>query len=92
MLIEILRMQQSDEFLFLFLLRKSLGERVGIEQQRVDQVPHSRMGNLEMAFSKDPKAKNVKQRERELQQHREERKQVIRPIKSLHLKKYVPKQ
>lgn len=44
-----------------------------------------------MSFSIDPKAKYQKQRERDMKKHREERRNVIRPIKSLHLKKYVPK-
>lgn len=57
-----------------------------------DAVPSGRLGNQQMTFSTDPKAKYMKQRERELKKHREERKNFIRPIKSLRLKKYVPRQ
>lgn len=51
-----------------------------------------RVGNLQMHFSTAPKAKIFKQKEKDLKQHREERKGLIRPIKSLRLKKYVSKQ
>lgn len=44
-----------------------------------------------MSFDINPRAKHLKQRDKELKIHREERKKVIRPIKSLHLKKYVEK-
>lgn len=51
----------------------------------------NRVGNTQMTFSIDRKAKYRKQHEKELEKHRDERKRVIRPIKSLHLKKYIPK-
>lgn len=44
-----------------------------------------------MTFSTAPKAKIFKQKEKDLKEHREERKGVIRPIKSLRLSKYIQK-
>lgn len=54
-------------------------------------MPNSRLGSTEMSFTIGKKSKQNKQHEKDLKKHREERKRVIRPIKSLHLKKYVPK-
>lgn len=75
---------------FNFCFRKSLGDRLG-GSNHLEQATNDRIGNTQMSFNTDPKAKYLKQRERELKKHREERKRVIRPIKSLHLKKYIPK-
>lgn len=75
---------------FIFLFRTSLGQRV--TESSSDTTSKAHLGNLQMKFSTAPKAKVFKQRENELKKHREERKTVIRSIKSLGLKKYVPKQ
>lgn len=69
--------------------RKSLGDR--LESTSHIEQTSNRLGNTQMSFNFDPKAKHLKQREKDLRKHREERKRVIRPIKSLHLKKYVAK-
>lgn len=79
-------------FLFFFYsFRKSLGDRLqntsGIDQP----VNSNRLKSTQMAFTIEKKSKYNKQRENDLKKHREERKSVIRPIKSLHLKKYIPK-
>lgn len=77
---------------FIFItFRTTLAER--IKQNSDDTgVPTGRLGNQQMTFSTDSKAKYTKQRDRELKKHRDERKNFIRPIKSLGLKKYVPRQ
>lgn len=69
--------------------RKSLGARLATTSDADHTL--ARIGNTQMSFNLDPKAKHLKQRDKELKKHREERKRVIRPIKSLHLKKYVAK-
>lgn len=73
-----------------FYCRKSLGDRLKnvIDQ---DQESNVRLGSTQMSFTIGKKVKHNKQRDIDLKKHREERKNVIRPIKSLHLKKYVPK-
>lgn len=76
--------------IFFFSFRKSLGDRL-INSKDADQMPNSRLGSTEMSFTIEKKSKQNKQHEKDLKKHREERKRVIRPIKSLHLKKYVPK-
>lgn len=56
-----------------------------------EQSTNNRLGSTQMAFNLEKKSKYNKQREYDLKKHRDERKSVIRPIKSLHLKKYVAK-
>lgn len=68
-----------------------MGQRIAAVKSDAS-VPTGRLGNLQMTYSTEKKAKYLKQHERDLKKHREERQKVIRPIKSLHLKKYVPKQ
>lgn len=75
---------------FIYFFRKSLGERL-IKSNDADQMPNNRLGSTQMSFTIEKKSKYNKQHENDLKRHREERKNVIRPIKSLHLKKYVPK-
>lgn len=74
-----------------FSFRKSLGDRLHISSGIDQPATSNRMGSTQMAFTIEKKSKYNKQRENDLKKHREERKRVIRPIKSLHLKKYVPK-
>lgn len=69
--------------------RKSLGARLA-STSHIDQT-NARIGNTTMSFDFNPKAKHLKQRDKELKKHREERKQVIRSIKGLPLKKYIAK-
>lgn len=56
-----------------------------------EQAGSTRLGSTQMSFTIEKKSKSNRQRDTDLRKHREERKRVIRPIKSLHLKKYVPK-
>lgn len=56
-----------------------------------EQTGSGRLGSTQMSFTIEKKSKSNRQRDADLKKHREERKRVIRPIKSLHLKKYVPK-
>lgn len=56
-----------------------------------EQTGGTRLGSTQMSFNIEKKSKSNRQRDTDLKKHREERKSVIRPIKSLHLKKYVPK-
>lgn len=74
-----------------FLYRSSLGQRIAATKSD-ESVSTGRLGNLQMTFSTEKKAKYLKQHEKELKKHRDERQKLIRPIKSLHLKKYVAKQ
>lgn len=76
--------------LFFLFDRTSLGQRVATTSNH--EASTGRLGNLQMTFSTAPKAKHLKQRDKDLKKHRDERQKVIRPIKSLGLKKYVPKQ
>lgn len=84
---------ESTEFsvFFFFASRKSLGDRLQNSSGTDQPVTSNRLGSTSMAFTIEKKSKYNKQRESDLKKHREERKSVIRPIKSLHLKKYVPK-
>lgn len=75
---------------FNFYFRKSLGDRLS-KAVESDVTSNTRIGNTQITFSIDRKAKYQKQRDKEMKKHRDERKRVIRPIKSLHLKKYVSK-
>ena len=68
-----------------------MGDRLQNSSGTDQPVNSNRMGSTQMAFTIEKKSKYNKQRENDLKKHREERKRVIRPIKSLHLKKYVPK-
>lgn len=56
-----------------------------------EQTGSGRLGSTQMSFTLEKKSKSNRQRDTDLKKHREERKRVIRPIKSLHLKKYVAK-
>lgn len=62
-----------------------------MESNNDEQLTSNRLGSTQMAFTIEKKSKHNKQREYDLKKHRDERKSVIRPIKSLHLKKYVAK-
>lgn len=77
------------KFPFFLNFRKSLGDRLTVTAG--SDTTTNRIGNTQMSFSIDRKAKYRKQQEKDLAKHRDERKRVVRPIKSLHLKKYVPK-
>lgn len=71
--------------------RKSLGDRLKNSSDQ-SEMTNSRVGSTQMSFNIEKKSKYNKQRDHDLKKHREERKRVIRPIKSLHLKKYVPRE
>lgn len=77
----------------LFFNRKSLGDRLrkSVNNDDDQMRTNNRLGSTQMTFTIEKKSKFNKQRENDLKRHREERKSVIRPIKSLHLKKYIPK-
>lgn len=70
--------------------RKSLGDRLK-NTSNEDQTRNNRLGSTQMAFTIEKKSKYNKQRDNDTKKHREELKNVIRPVKSLHLKKYIPK-
>lgn len=67
-----------------------MGDRLKNTSEQ-EQTGSGRLGSTQMSFTIEKKSKSNRQRDTDLKKHREERKRVIRPIKSLHLKKYVPK-
>ncbi|XP_055905930.1 nucleolar protein 10 [Eupeodes corollae] len=69
--------------------RMSLQDRVRKEQAANGNVElvGSGSGNRQMHFETKKPSRDAKKREFEMKKHREERKKVIRPIKSLKLKK-----
>ncbi|XP_055848507.1 nucleolar protein 10 [Episyrphus balteatus] len=69
--------------------RMSLLDRVRKEQAASNNVElvGSGLGNRQMQFETKKPSRDEKKREFEMKKHREERKKVIRPIKSLKLKK-----
>lgn len=69
--------------------RMSLQDRVRREQAASANVElvGSGLGNRQMHFETKKPSRDAKKREFEMKKHREERKKVIRPIKSLKLKK-----
>lgn len=77
--------------IFCFHFRTSFGQRLAASGKS-NAPTTGRLGNLQMSFNTAPKAKMFKQREKDMKLHREERKGVIRPIKSLRLKKYIPRE
>ncbi|KAM7351705.1 nucleolar protein 10 lethal (2) 34Fd [Cochliomyia hominivorax] len=72
------------------MMKVSLQERVAKVEEtnsKVQTIGRS-LGNRQMTFEmKKPPSKEMRKREFQMKQHREERKKVIRPIKSLKLKK-----
>lgn len=72
------------------MMKVSLQERVAKVEEtnaKVQTIGRS-LGNRQMTFEmKKPPSKEMRKREFQMKQHREERKKLIRPIKSLKLKK-----
>lgn len=68
------------------MMKVSLADRVSkVEETNSKVQTIGSSGNRQMTF--DLKKKDLRKRELQLKQHREERKKLIRPIKSLKLKK-----
>lgn len=72
------------------MMKVSLQDRVAKVEEtnaKVQTIGRS-LGNRQMTFEmKKPPSKEMRKREFQMKQHREERKKLIRPIKSLKLKK-----
>ncbi|XP_075149787.1 nucleolar protein 10 lethal (2) 34Fd [Haematobia irritans] len=72
------------------VMKVSLQDRVSKVEEtnsKVQTIGRS-LGNRQMTFEmKKPPSKEMRKREQQMKQHREERKKIIRPIKSLKLKK-----
>lgn len=72
------------------MMKVSLQDRVSKVEEtnsKVQTIGRS-LGNRQMTFEmKKPPSKEMRKREHQMKQHREERKKLIRPIKSLKLKK-----
>lgn len=72
------------------LMKVTLQDRVAKAEEsnaKVQTIGRS-LGNRQMTFDmKKPPSKEMRKREYQMKQHREERKKLIRPIKSLKLKK-----
>ncbi|KNC25305.1 hypothetical protein FF38_02560 [Lucilia cuprina] len=72
------------------MMKVSLQDRVAKVEEtnaKVQTIGRS-LGNRQMTFDmKKPPSKEMRKREYQMKQHREERKKLIRPIKSLKLKK-----
>ncbi|XP_013114681.2 nucleolar protein 10 [Stomoxys calcitrans] len=72
------------------MMKVSLQDRVSKVEEtnsKVQTIGRS-LGNRQMTFEmKKPPSKEMRKREQQMKQHREERKKIIRPIKSLKLKK-----
>lgn len=72
------------------IMKVSLQDRVAKVEEttaKVQTIGRS-LGNRQMTFEmKKPPSKEMRKREFQMKQHREERKKLIRPIKSLKLKK-----
>ncbi|EDV57939.2 uncharacterized protein Dere_GG24261 [Drosophila erecta] len=83
---------QGSSFLQQRIKKASLQDRVQVMSQLEGQVTNvgRSLGNRQMTFEVNKQKKSqfhAKKREAEMKKHREERRSIVRPIKSLRLKK-----
>ena len=76
-----------DQGVILFISLQDRVAKVDATDSKVQTIGRS-LGNRQMTFDmKKPPSKDMRKREFQMKQHREERKKLIRPIKQLKLKK-----